>query len=99
MKPAGRRAAVRHLQQHFAVSERRACRLIGFQRSSLRYHHQKRDDGRLRARLRDLAAARPRFGYRRLRVLLRREGHPVNHTDELRCQENAVKGAEPGTVP
>ncbi len=79
MKPAGRRAAVRHLQQHFAVSERRACRLIGFQRSTLRYHHQKRDDGWLRARLRDLAAARPRFGYRRLRVLLRREGHPVNH--------------------
>ena len=79
MKPAGRRAAVRHLQQHFAVSERRACRLIGFQRSTLRYHHQKRDDGWLRARLRDLAAERPRFGYRRLHVLLRREGHHVNH--------------------
>lgn len=79
MKPAGRRAAVRHLQQHFAVSERRACRLIGFQRSTLRYHHQKRDDGWLRARLRDLTAERPRCGYRRLHVLLRREGHHVNH--------------------
>ena len=79
VKPAGRRAAVRHLQQHFAVSERRACRLIGFQRSTLRYLHQKRDDGWLWARLRDLAAERPRFGYRRLHVLLRREGHHVNH--------------------
>ncbi len=79
MTPAVRRAAVRYLQARFAISERHACRLVGLQRSTLRYHHQRQDDGWLRARLRDLVAERPRFGYRRLHVLLRREGHYVNH--------------------
>jgi len=40
--------------------------------------HRKRDDAALRMRLRELAAARPRFGYNRLHILLRREGQVVN---------------------
>lgn len=70
---------MRHLQDRYAVSERRACRLVGIQRSILRYRPQRSDDAGLRSRLRALAAERPRFGYRRLHVLLRREGHRVNH--------------------
>jgi putative transposase len=62
------------------VSERRACRLVGIGRSTVRYrsrpHH---DEESVRRRLRELAAVRPRFGYRRLHVLLRREGVIVNH--------------------
>lgn len=80
MRPAQRRAAVQFLQGRFSFSQRRACRLVGAGRSSVRYRSRGgKDDGALRERLRELAAARPRFGYRRLHVLLRREGITVNH--------------------
>lgn len=71
---------VHWVREHYSVSERRACRLVGIGRSTLRYRKRARsDEPSLRQRLRDLAAARPRFGYRRLHVLLRREGVIVNH--------------------
>ena len=71
---------VQWVREHYRVSERRACRLVGIGRSALRYcPHQRTDENLLRLRLRELAAARPRFGYRRLHVLLRREGVIVNH--------------------
>ncbi len=79
MRPAARRAAVQHLRERFAVSERRACRVVGAGRSGVRYRPRDRDDAALRARLRELAAERRRFGYRRLHALLRREGITVNH--------------------
>jgi putative transposase len=80
VKPAQRRAAVQHAQECFDLSQRRACRLVGCGRSTIRYQRRSRGaDAALRARLRDLAAQRPRFGYRRLHVLLHREGIVVNH--------------------
>jgi putative transposase len=79
VRPAQRRAAVQHVQERFGFSQRRACRLVGGTRSTVRYRSRRRDDDALRTRLRDLAAQRPRFGYRRLHVLLRREGIVVNH--------------------
>jgi putative transposase len=60
------------------VSERRATRLLGFGRSTVRYHPRRDPQDALRVRLRELAASRVRFGYRRLTVLLRREGWRVN---------------------
>jgi len=77
--PVARREAAAHLCQAHGVSQRRACRAIGVDRSSVRYQGQRPDDGVLRARLRELAALRRRFGYRRLHILLRREGVSVNH--------------------
>ena len=75
-----RRAMVQWVREHYSVSERHACRLVGIGRSTLRYcAHQRPDESLLRLRLRELAAVRPRFGYRRLHVLLRREGVIVNH--------------------
>ena len=62
----------------YEMSERRACRVLGVDRSSVRYEAARPDDGALRERLKALAAERRRFGYRRLHVLLRREGHAVN---------------------
>lgn len=79
MRPAQRRAAVSYLQERFGLSQRRACRLVGVARSTIRYQGRPRDDAGVRGRLRELAAQRPRFGYRRLHVLLRREGIRVNH--------------------
>lgn len=60
------------------MSERRACRVIGADRASVRYRSRRPADTVLRERLRQLAHERRRFGYRRLHVLLRREGHAVN---------------------
>ncbi len=67
------------LQTGFRISERRACEVLQLSRSSLRYRSTARDQTALRMRLRDLAAARVRYGYRRLHVLLRREGWHVHH--------------------
>jgi len=61
------------------VSQRRACTAIVAERSSVRYRSLRPDDGAVRARLRELAAIRRRFGYRRLHILLCREGVHMNH--------------------
>ena len=76
--PAGRREAVAHLRQLPGMSERRACRVIEADRTSVRYRSRRGDDGPLRERLRALALERRRFGYRRLHILLCREGLAVN---------------------
>ncbi len=77
--PAARREAVAHLRLAYKVSERRACSTLGADRTSIRYRSTRPDDAAIRARLRDLAAIRRRFGYRRLHILLRREGIVMNH--------------------
>jgi putative transposase len=61
------------------VSERRACEVLGADRTSVRYRGRRADDAVVRARLRELAAIRRRFGYRRLLVLMRRERLVMNH--------------------
>jgi putative transposase len=77
--PAARRDAVAHLRVAFKVSERRGCSTLGADRTSIRYRSNRPDDASVRARLRDRASIRRRFGYRRLQVLLRREGIIMNH--------------------
>jgi putative transposase len=77
--PAARREAAAHLCQVHGVSQRRACQAIGVDRSSIRYRRRRPDDGIIRSRLREIAAVRRPFGYRRLHLLLRREGLLLNH--------------------
>jgi len=77
--PAARREAAAHLSQAHGVSQRRACQVIGADRTSVRYRSRRPDDGVIRRRLRELAHERRRFGYRRLHILLRREGLSLNH--------------------
>lgn len=60
------------------MSKQRACKVIGLGLSTFYWRSKAKDQGPLRQRLRELAAARPRFGYPRLHVLLRREGWKVN---------------------
>ena len=67
------------LRVGYKVSERRACLVIGIRRSSYRYASIAKDQSALKMRIRDIAAARVRYGYRRVHVLLRREGWHVNH--------------------
>ena len=102
MRPAQRRAAVAYLQEQFGLSQRHACRLTGTARSTVRYQRRPRDEAALRDRLRELAAQRPRFGYRRLHVLLRRAGITVNHkcVERLYREEGlAVRRRKRKTLP
>jgi putative transposase len=79
LRPAVRRDVVAQLRVAYDISERRACKTTGFERSSQRYRSARDPQTALRIRLKDLAAVRVRYGYRRLHVLLRREGWVVNH--------------------
>jgi len=83
------REVVRYLTGRYAVSERRACRATRFWRSSLRYESQRDPLTALRQRLRELAQPRVRFGYRRLHLLMRREGWDVGKERFYRvsCEE------------
>ena len=67
------------VREAHAISERRACSLLGADRSTVRYQSTRPDDGALRTRLRSLAIERRRFGYRRVGLLLAREGLRPNH--------------------
>jgi len=70
---------VEHLQEQFETSQRRACEVVDQPRSTQRYEPQPTDaEGRLVARMLELACQRPRFGYRRIAALLRAEGWQVN---------------------
>src|SRR5713226_933923 len=78
MELVEQRSEANWLRLEYAASERRVCGLMGRAVSSYRYRTI-RCDGELRARLVELAREKPRFGYRRLQVLLRRTGERVNH--------------------
>lgn len=73
------REAAGLLQQQLGVSERRSCRVLGVGRSLLQYVPRPDRNAALRARLKELAETRRRFGSPRLHILLQREGWTVNH--------------------
>jgi putative transposase len=79
------RQVVTHLTAAFQVSARRACELVSLSRSRWHYKPLRPERDRpVRERLKVLASERPRFGYKRLTVLLRREGVLINHKRVLR---------------
>ena len=83
-----RRAAASYLLESYAVGQRRACELLGIARSSFRYRSKQRDD-ELRQLLVALAFEQPRYGYRRLMVLLWWQGWRVNHKRVFRIYRAA----------
>ena len=97
--PAVKREAVAHLKALLGLSERRACRLTGADRTMIRYQAQRAPDSVLRDRLRALANERRRFGYRRLFVLLRREGESsgINRIYRLYREEGLTVQAKSPT--
>ena len=79
MTAAQRRQAVRQLQEQFGVSQRRACRVLGQARSTQRQEPRRKEgEEALVRRMLELVRRHPRFGYRRIWALLRREGWRVN---------------------
>lgn len=87
--PEQRRTAVTSAMDAAGISERQACRFTGFARSSQRYASRRPSDAALRERLHTLAILRPRWGYRRLYRLLRREGMAVNRKRVQRVYREA----------
>jgi putative transposase len=85
---AGLREDVAHIRTTFQLSERRACGLVCIAVSTFRYQRADSDE-RLRQQLIDLAREKPRYGYRRLHVLLAREGEVVNHKRVWRVYRQA----------
>ncbi|WP_112062603.1 IS3 family transposase [Hyphomonas pacifica] len=79
LTPDAKRKAVHHVMEAHGLSERRACRLADLDRSTFQYEKRDGGDEKLRQRLRELAGERRRFGYRRLGILLGREGLSANH--------------------
>ena len=78
MKPVKARGLVDQLQGIYQVSIRRACDVLRFQKSSYFYKARRPSQAALRKRIQEIAATRVRYGNRRIHVLLRREGWPVN---------------------
>jgi transposase InsO family protein len=87
--PVAKRAGVAHLKAVMGLSERRACLIVGADRKTVRYRSRRPPDTELRGRLREVANERRRFGYRRLFILLRREGEPsgINRIHRLYREE------------
>lgn len=79
VRPAVCREAVGLVQAELKLSERQACLALGVSRSSLRYQSVRPIPTRLIARIKELAGQRPRWGYRKLWELLKRDGEKVNH--------------------
>lgn len=74
------------------LSERKSCKLVCLARSTRRYVRRRLEDQLLKEKLRELAGKRPRFGYRRLHVLLKRDGVKVNHKKVFRIyREEGLK--------
>ena len=70
---------MRWAQAVYQVGERRACRALAVERFVLRYQSCRDSDLALRGSLRELEQARPAFGHKRLHMLVRRDGWPVNY--------------------
>lgn len=87
--PSHKRPMVTYLRQRYGVSERRSCRTLRLHRATHRYRSHRDPRTALRQRLRDLSQSRVRYGYRKLTVLLKREGWRVgkNLVYRLYCEE------------
>jgi putative transposase len=77
VRPAAKKQAIKILVEKHDVSERRAQQIVGLSRGTAHYKTKRNDDA-LRIAMKRIAAERRRFGYRRLAVMLKREGHDCN---------------------
>lgn len=84
LKPAKRRELARWMQERFRISVKQSCRLALLQRSTWYRKSRARDQSALRMRIRDVAMNRPRSGYPRIHVMLRREGWRVSRNKVYR---------------
>lgn len=79
VSPQAKRKAMNDLIVNHGISQRRACRLLAFDRSVGRYKDKMTNDTETKAKIISIAHERRRFGYRRICILLNREGLKINH--------------------
>lgn len=79
MRPVDRKGAAAYLLEQYSISERRMCSVLKIYRNTYRYKSKKDEQAVLRQRIREIAEVRIRYGYRRIHVLLLREGWEINH--------------------
>ena len=79
MRPVRKRKLVDAVCGHWGVSIRRACQLVEMDRSTYHYRPRRPGQADLEQRIKEICQTRVRYGYRRVHVLLRREGWPINH--------------------
>ncbi len=90
IQPAHKKEIANELQKEFKLSERRVCRLLSINRTFKRYVPAKNEENEvITKRLGELAVRWKRFGYKRLHVLLRREGFKINHKRTYRLYKEA----------
>ena len=77
--PQARRACSQMLTEEHRLSERRACRLVGANRATVRYESRKAPDQDLEQAIKEIAMKNRRYGYRRIHLLLKRSGQKINH--------------------
>ena len=78
MKPARKRSIVDKVKSDWKVSTRRACAALKIDRSLYVYKSKRGEQAELKLRIKDICQTRVRYGYRRVHVLLKRDGWPVN---------------------
>ncbi|MGQ3002537.1 MAG: IS3 family transposase [Hydrogenophaga sp.] len=78
LRPSQRRELVPELMQRFGCSQRNALRVVKMSASTYLYVSQRKDEGLLKARIKEITDTRVHYGYRRVHVMLRREGHMDN---------------------
>ena len=76
--PDAKREAVARVVQEHGVSQRRACEVLSVDRSSIRYRSIRSDDACIREAMKKVASERRRFGYRRIHIMLDRQGIVMN---------------------
>ncbi len=88
VSPQAKRLAIEMLQLKHFMSQRRACKLVGLNRSVARYKFEK-DQTMLLEKIKKIAFERRRFGYRRIHLLLKKSGEQVNHKRVWRLYKEA----------
>src|SRR5262249_7633924 len=96
MKPVRKRQLVDHARATWQVSIRRACRALPVHRSTYHYRSRRAGQAHLSKRIREIDATRVRYGYRRIHVLLRREGWQVNPKRVYRMYREMGLQSRPG---
>lgn len=92
--PDVKRDAVAHVCAQHGVSQRRACEVLSVDRSSMRYRSVRPDDAAIREAMKKVASERRRFGYRRIHVMLDRQGIVMNLKKLRRLYREEKQGAQ-----
>src|SRR5690606_15027746 len=93
LRPGRKRALVDALRAEWAISIRRACAAIRFDPKTYRYKSRRPGQTALEQRIKEICQTRVRFGYRRVHVLLRREGWAINRKKTYRLTRGCAKSA------